>query len=361
MKTRAAVLHKHGESMQLENLELAVPTADEVIVQISHVGICHTDIGAQKSQPLPAVLGHEGTGVVIECGDAVDDLAIGDRVVLTYGSCGNCRNCQAELPSHCEQMPALNFSGYSPDGQTTLQDSKGNAVHGSFFYQSSFASHAIANQRNAIKVPDDLPPELLAPLGCGVQTGVGAVVNTLSVPAGSSMVCIGVGSVGLSAVMAAKMVGCTTIIAVDREPSRLEMAEALGATHVLPGNDETVAAVHQITSGGADYCFESAGNVATFHAAIESVRMGGHVGLAAVPEWAKGFHFYPGPLAMGRTITGVLEGSSVAKTFIPKLCDWLRDGSLPLHNIVQTYAFDDINSAIRDLDAGRVIKPVLML
>ncbi|MEO0575684.1 MAG: NAD(P)-dependent alcohol dehydrogenase [Pseudomonadota bacterium] len=361
MKIRAAVLERANAPMQLASLTLAAPGPQEVLVAVSHVGVCHTDIGVQATHPLPAVLGHEGAGEVVACGEAVDELSVGDRVVMTYGSCGVCRNCTEDLPSHCFDIPTLNFSGLTQQGGTTLRATDGRAVHGSFFYQSSFASHALAHQRNTIKVPDDLPAEVLAPLGCGVQTGVGAVVNTLRVSAGSTFVCMGAGSVGLSAVMAAKMVGCSKIIAVDTNADRRKIAKGLGATHVLNGDDSVVGEIVAMTGGGADFCFESAGAVATFHAAIECVRMGGHVGLAAVPNWVEGFHFHPGALAMGRTVTGVLEGSSRAKHFIPKMCEWVRKGLLPVHEIVTLYDFENINDALEDLENGRVIKPVLHL
>ncbi|MEO0997368.1 MAG: NAD(P)-dependent alcohol dehydrogenase [Pseudomonadota bacterium] len=361
MRIRAAVLEKPGAELRLRELELAAPGDGELIVEISSCGICHTDIGVQAMVPLPAVLGHEGTGIVVQRGPGVRSLSAGDRVALTFGSCGCCRNCRAGMPSHCFDAVALNFSGLSSSGTTTMRDDEGCAVHGSFFSQSSFASHALVNERNAVRIADDIPHRYLGPLGCGVQTGAGAVLNTLDVPAGSSIVCIGVGAVGLSAVMAAGIRGCREIIAIDTRRARLDLATELGATHTCLASAGMVGEVLEITSGGADFSLDTAGTVDTFHAAIACLRMGGHAGLASVPNWQDGFHFMPSQLALGRTVTGVLEGSSRPQAFIPELCRHFLAGRLPVDRLVQTYPFSGINRALDDLHHGRVVKPVLLM
>lgn len=357
MNITAAVLEAPNAPFVFRELRLAKPAPDELIVRITSSGICHTDIGVQNHHPLPAVLGHEGEGVVDQCGAAVTEFQVGDRVALSFGSCGCCAQCRVDTPAHCAQMAAFNFTGLSPTGNRTLSA----GVHGSFFYQSSFASHALVNSRNAIKVPHDLPHHLLGPLGCGVQTGVGAVINTLAVERGSSIVCIGAGAVGLSAIMGAKIAGCRVIVAVDFSASRLKLATSLGATHVFQASDNTLADVLALTGGGADYCIDSAGTESTFHDALNCVRVGGHVGLAAVPNWQEGFHFMPGPLAMGRTVTGIVEGSSDPKRFIPQLCQWIVDGQLPVERLITTYPYSRINQAVDDLRYARVIKPVVVM
>ncbi len=361
MRIRAAVLEAPGEPMRFSELELDEPEDDELIVRITSAGICHTDIGIQPHVPTPIVLGHEGTGIVERCGAAVSSLSVGDRVALTFGSCGGCRNCTAGLPSHCFDMFGLNLAGYSRHGDTTLRSSNGGAVHGSFFYQSSFASHALVNERNAIRLPQDAQQAYLGPLGCGVQTGAGAVLNTLAAKPGTSIVCFGVGAVGLSAVMAARLAGCDNIIAVDLIDARLKMASELGAHHSLLADETIDEAIRDLTAGGADYSIDSAGTVQTFHSTIASVRMGGHAALAAVPNWADGFHFQPEALALGRTVTGVLEGSSRPASFIPRLYEWFRQGQLPIDRLVTLYPFSRINEAMDDLAQGRVIKPVVVM
>lgn len=361
MKIQAAVLDSPGQPMEIRELMLAEPRDDEVIVKISSAGICHTDVGIQFHVSMPAVLGHEGTGIVERCGSAVTNLAIGDRVALTFGSCGQCRNCQHELPSHCYDMFKLNFSGISTYGGTTLSTPQGHPIHGSFFYQSSFASHALVSERNAIRLPDSAQHEYVGPLGCAVQTGAGAVLNTLCAEAGTSIACIGLGAVGLSAVMAAHLKGCDPIIAVDINEDRLTLARELGATHTLIGTASVHEEIVELSDGGTDYSFDSAGTTATLHSAIASVRMGGHAALAAVPNWADGFHFVPQNLALGRTVSGVLEGSSQPKIFIPELYRWFEQGKLPVDKMVSFYPFEEINSAISDLKNGKVIKPVLLM
>ncbi|MEM8983355.1 MAG: NAD(P)-dependent alcohol dehydrogenase [Pseudomonadota bacterium] len=356
----AAVLEAPGEPLAFKSLALAEPGPDEVWVQVLATGICHTDIGVQAFHPLPAVLGHEGCGDVLRCGSDVTTLSPGDRVVITFDSCGSCRNCRNDQPSHCEDVVALNFSGVRSDGSTTLLDGS-TAVHGSFFGQSSFATVALCNIRNAIPVKKTADPTLLAPLGCGIQTGAGAVINTLGVTPGSSLVCFGIGAVGASAVMAAVDIGCEYVIAVDINAERLALAEELGASHCLPSDASVVESIRELTGGGVDYAFETAGVEQTFHNAIACTRIGGHTALAAIPNWMEGFHFRAGDLAMGRTVTGVLEGSSVPHTFIPTLYQMIEQGRLPIEKLIKTYPFSDINRALEDLEAGRVVKPVLTM
>lgn len=361
MKIQAALLSEPGKPLELTELTLDEPTGDELIVRISSSGICHTDIGVQSHVPSPVVLGHEGTGIVAQCGPDVTRVKPGDRVALSFGYCGYCKSCAADMPSHCVDMMALNFSGLNNRGQTTLSDAHGEPVHGSFFSQSSFASHALVNERNAVRVPDSMPEALVGPLGCGVQTGAGAVINTLAATAGSSFVCFGVGAVGLSAVMAAKIVGCDIIVAIDTNAERLQLAAELGATHTLAAGENNLVEIEAITRGGADYSLDTAGTVDTFHSVIACLRMGGHAGLCIVPNWLEGFHFKASALALGRTVTGILEGSSRPHEFIPQLCAWYAAGKLPVDRLVKTYPFDAINEALADLEHGRVIKPVVLM
>ncbi|MEM9529349.1 MAG: NAD(P)-dependent alcohol dehydrogenase [Pseudomonadota bacterium] len=361
MKIQGAVLEAPGQPLSWQTLELDDPGPDEVSVRVTSVGICHTDIGIQAHHPLPAVLGHEGSGIVEQVGSAVTNLTAGDRVVLTFGSCGDCRNCHADLPSHCFNMMALNFSGLNGAGETTLRDQGNRPVHGSFFSQSSFATHALANERNAIRMPREADHVLLAPLGCGVQTGVGAVMNTLKATAGASIVVIGVGAVGLSAVMGAALLDLDPIIAIDIRPERLALAREMGATHTLESSETVLEAIVDLTGGGADFSFDTAGTEQTFHLNLKSLRQGGHGALAAIPNWMEGFHFFASDLALGRTLSGVLEGSSRPHTFIPQLYEWIEQGRLPVEKMIRTYPAAQINEALRDLEAGTAVKPVLVM
>ena len=198
------------------------------------------------------MLGHEGAGVVEEVGPAVTSLSPGDSVVLSFGHCGNCAQCASGLPGYCASFFGLNFGGSDLDGSTALEDADGNALHDHFFAQSSFATYALARESNAVRVPAGAPLELLGPLGCGIQTGAGAVINSLKVRPGTSFVGFGAGAVGLSAVMAAKVAGATTIVAVDVVPERLELAKELGATHTVNSREvDLIEAVREATGGGA--------------------------------------------------------------------------------------------------------------
>src|SRR5438309_488089 len=257
----AAVVKAKGEPFKIEQVQLDEPRADEVLVKVVGTGVCHTDLICRDQWypvPLPAVLGHEGSGVVEAVGSAVTKVQPGDHVVLSFVSCGECVACKEGAPAYCGGLYDLNFSGLRPD-KTTALSSGGSPVHGHFFGQSSFATYALAYERNVVKVDRTAPLELLGPLGCGIQTGAGAVLNSLHPDAGSSIVVFGVGSVGLAAVMAAHVAGCTTIVAVDLKPSRLEAAKRVGATHVIdpsstargsggvPQNDSVVEAIQDIT------------------------------------------------------------------------------------------------------------------
>jgi aryl-alcohol dehydrogenase len=258
----AAVVRKKGGPFQIETLSLEDPRPDEVLIRIIATGMCHTDMVARDqlyTVPLPVVLGHEGAGVVERVGGNVKKIAVGDHVVLTYMWCGHCIVCLNGDLTYCANFYALNFGGGREDGSAATHDKQGT-VHDHFFGQSSFGTFALAHERNVIKVPNNAPLELLGPLGCGIQTGAGAVMNALKVRPGSSFVAFGGGAVGLSAVMAARVAGATTIIAADVVPSRLVLTKELGATHTINSREtDPVEAVRKISGGGADFTLESSG------------------------------------------------------------------------------------------------------
>jgi aryl-alcohol dehydrogenase len=343
----------------LETLELDAPRDDEVLVRIVAAGICHTDLIGTALTPLPAVFGHEGAGVVEAVGARVRKVRPGDHVALTFGSCGGCASCRDGAPAYCVHSHALNFGGQRLDGSCTLQGPTG-PVHGAFFQQSSFASHALASERNVVAVPADFPLELAAPLGCGIQTGVGAVLNTLAAPAGASIAVFGAGSVGLSAVMGAVVAGCAPIIAVDVRPERLALARELGATHAIDaGAGGTVAAIETIAPGGVRYSVETAGAVQSFKDAIDCLARRGTCGLVTVPLLGQPFEFSPLPILKGRSLVGVLEGSSVPDDFIPRLVRLHRLGRLPYDRFCRRYAFSEMPRALADVAAGRAIKAII--
>lgn len=276
---------------------------------------------------------------------------------MTFRSCGRCAPCQAGDPTHCVQIFQCNFGGVRDDGTPTVHE-KGDALFGNFFNQSSFAHYALANEANTIKVAKDAPLALLGPLGCGVQTGAGAVMNGLKATAGSAIAIFGCGSVGLSAIMAARIVGCTTIIAVDLHQSRRALALELGATHSFdPEQEDVVAAIQEI--GGADFSLECTGLPTVFRQAIDCLRAPGLCGLVGAAAPGTEVTFDMNSIMFGRSVMGIVEGQSVPDEFIPSLVRLHAEGRLPLEKIVTFYPFDEIQRAVEDSESGKVIKAVL--
>lgn len=362
MDILAAVAHANKAPLVLETIELDEPGAGEVLVRLVATGLCHTDLTILTHAPLPwpAILGHEGAGVVEKIGPGVKRLAVGDHVVMTTTSCGICPNCQRGQPSFCANFRAINMSGgYRADG-TCSHHQHGKPVFGRFLGQSSFAAYALATERNAFKVEKDLPLDIIAPFGCGIQTGAGAVLNTLKVRPGKSLVVFGAGAVGLSALLAAKIAGCTPIIAVDTKPERLKLALELGAD--LAFNAAEVDAVAEIQKlGGADYAVEATGHAAVMGHAIAALGLNGEAVLVGVAA-GQSVSFDPMNLqSRGLTIKGTIMAGrdGVPELFIRELIAYWKAGKLPVEKLIKFYDFEDINSAIHDAHDGSAIKPVL--
>jgi aryl-alcohol dehydrogenase len=362
MKITAAVSSGPGKPFVLDEVELDAPRPDEVLVRLVATGVCHTDIFVRDLMPVTAVLGHEGAGVVEAVGAAVTKLKPGDHVVLSYGACGACPSCDAGAPYYCHGFMTHNFSGGRPDGSATLTRG-GERLFGNFFGQSSFATLALARESNAVKVRKDAPLELLGPLGCGVQTGVGSVMNGLEPLPGEPLVVFGAGAVGLSAIMAANLIGCEPIVAVDPLPARREMARSLGAHHAVdPAAADPVHEVVTLTGGGALYALECTGIPAVFEQAVRCLAPRGTCALiGAPPPGAKGSVDLGTLLNKGIRIRGLIEGESQIDAFIPHLVDLFLDGLLPFDRLVSFYDLAQINEAVRDSLEGRTIKPVLRM
>ena len=365
MQIKAAVARESRAPLSLENLEIEAPRPEEILVKVVATGVCHTDIVVRDGMlptPLPVVLGHEGAGVVEAVGAAVTKVKPGDHVVMTFNACGQCPSCREHAPSYCHEFFPRNFFAARVDGTSALSK-KGERVNGNFFGQSSFATHAICHEINVVKVPADAPLELLGPLACGVQTGAGAVMNALKVSAGKSFVVFGSGSVGLSALMAAYVVGATTIIAVDTNDGRLEVARSLGATHTInPTKEKSVEAIMAITGYGVNFALDTTGIAAVIRNAVESLAPRGACGIlgASGPDAEivlNETHF----MSAGRRLIGVVEGESNPDVFIPMLIDLHRSGRFPFDKLVKFYQFDQINEAIHDSEIGAVIKPIVRM
>jgi len=362
---KAAVMRRRARPLKLETLSLDEPRADEVLVRIVATGVCHTDIAMRDDRtdtPVPAILGHEGAGVVERVGAAVRKVKRGDHVVMSFMSCGRCRFCQRGEPSYCEKQFPLNFACAREDASVSAHDRKGSVCN-HFFGQSSFATYSLANERNVVKVPKNLPLELLGPLGCGLQTGAGAVMNSLKVGVGDSFAAFGTGSVGLAAVMAARVVGATTIIAVDIVDARLRLAKRLGATHTINARKhDPVAAIMKITGGrGLDYTLDSTGLARVFSQAVDALGIRGSCGYVTggvKPERkfdARAF------MAKGKRLIAILEGDAVPDVFIPHLIRLYAQGRFPFDKLVRFYPLRQINRAFTDSARGRAIKPIIRM
>jgi len=362
---RAAVVRTRGGSFQLETLRLAEPRPDEVEVRIVATGMCHTDMVARDQLydvPLPAVLGHEGAGIVERVGASVRKVAPGDPVVLTYLGCGRCKPCLTGYPTYCVRFYPLNFGGAREDGSIAISDANG-PVHDHFFGQSSFATHALAHERNVVKVPSGVPLERLGPLGCGIQTGAGAVMNALRVAPGTSFAVFGGGAVGLSAVMAARVAGATTIVVADVVPSRLELARKLGATHTVNSKEgDPVEVVRDLTGGGADFTLESSGRPEVLRQAIDALAIRGSCGIVGAPALGTEASFDVNDvMTAGKRIVGIIEGDSVPDLFIPRLVELHAQGRFPFDELVKFYPFEQIDDAARDSEKGVTIKPIVRI
>ncbi|MCP3392383.1 NAD(P)-dependent alcohol dehydrogenase [Bradyrhizobium sp. CCGB12] len=365
MKIRAAVARETGAPLKLETIELEPPRPDEILVKVKATGVCHTDLVVRDGMlptPLPVVLGHEGAGIVEAVGDAITKVKPGDHVVMTFNCCGGCPSCKDHAASYCHEFFPRNFFAARADGSSALS-ANGARINGNFFGQSSFATHALCHEINVVEVTSEVPLELLGPLACGIQTGAGAVMNALKVAAGKSFAVFGSGSVGLSALMAAGVVGATTIIAVDINPVRLEIARTLGATHVIdPRQTNPVEAIMQITGSGLNFALDTTGLPAVIRNAVESLGPRGTCGIlgASGPDEEivlNETHFMSG----GRRLIGIVEGDSDPAVFIPELIDLYRSGRFPFDKLVKFYTLDEINTAIFDSETGAVIKPIVRM
>jgi aryl-alcohol dehydrogenase len=362
---KAAVLREVGEPLSLEDVVLSPPREGEIRVKMRAVGICHTDVSAAHHGsiplPLPAVLGHEGSGVVEAVGSGVEGLAVGDHVALSFDHCGECPQCEAHHPAYCELFAPLNYFGTRLDGTVTMSQD-GEDVHGNWFGQSSFASYAIASARNAVKVSQDLPLELLGPLGCGLQTGAGSVLNVLKPQPGESLAVFGMGGVGLAGIMAGKAAGCDPIIAIDLNPARLELAKELGATHTINPTEtkDLVWAVMEIAAPGVHHSLDAVGLAPVIRQALEILRSPGHCVTVGFQGLEYEITIDQGHLLLGRRLSGVIEGDADPQKFIPELIELYRGGKFPFDRLVKTFPFSEINAALEASESGAVIKPIVV-
>jgi aryl-alcohol dehydrogenase len=360
---RAWVADAPAGGLALETLDMDEIRPGEVLVRVAAVGVCHTDIaytdGSRPTAPFPLVAGHEGAGVIAAVGEATEGFALGDRVLMSFSSCGRCRGCLAGRPARCSSFRELNsgFGGPGSGGRLTRRN--GEKVSAGFFGQSSFADHALTGVRNLVQLPEDVPLHLAAPFGCGIQTGAGAVLNALRLQPGDSLLVIGAGAVGMSAVMAARAAGASAIVAVEPVESRRTLALTLGATHALDPADVAAGALDRMKVP-LDFAIDTSGRPEMIRAAVAAVHSAGVVVLIAAGPMGATADIPLRELIVGRQVRGAVEGDAVPQLFIPRLLELWRSGQFPVEALVSTFAAAELNDAMRAMKAGHVVKPVVV-
>lgn len=362
MEIKAAVTQGPEKDLVIENVELDQPKADEVLIKVVASGICHTDLVARDTTDhlsKGATLGHEGAGEVVAVGDQVTYVEEGDHVVMTALSCEQCESCRTGHPGICENHMDLNFRGTSFHDDYVLH--QGDQDLKMFFGQSSFATYTTVNVNNIVKVSKDLDLTEIAPLGCGIHTGAGTILNRLKPEYKDTVMVLGMGGVGLSAVMASKIANAKKIIAVDLYDSKLDLAQELGATHVIntkDGLDNFFEEVRAIDSDGPKYIVDTTGYPALVEKAIEAMKFGGTIALLGAAFEIKVDNSL---MEQNKTVLGFTQGDSNPKLFFPELLDYYQKGEFPMDKLITKYPFEDINQAIEAQVSGEAIKPVLVM
>jgi aryl-alcohol dehydrogenase len=360
---RAWVAGAPDSGLALETLDLDEVRPGEVLVRVAAVGVCHTDIaytdGSRPAAPFPLVAGHEGAGVIAAVGPGTEGFAVGDRVVMSFSSCGRCRGCLAGRPARCASFRELNsgFGGPGSGGRFTRRN--GEKVSAGFFGQSSFAEHALTGVRNLVRLPEHVPLHLAAPFGCGIQTGAGAVLSALRLQPGDALLVTGTGAVGMSAVMAARAAGAATIVAVDPVESRRALALTLGATHALDPADVAAGALGRLKIP-LDFAIDTSGRPEMIRATVAAVHAEGVVVLIAAGRTGAVADIPLRDLIVGRQVRGAVEGDAVPQLLIPRLLELWRAGQFPVETLVSTFAAGEFDDAMRAMKLGHVIKPVVV-
>jgi len=366
-KARAAICRGNTQPFAIEDVELDALRPDELRVRVVACGVCHTDMAVRDEQlpvPHPVVLGHEGAGIVEEVGSDVTVAKPGDRVVMSFNSCGSCPSCDIDAPTYCYNFFPENWAGTRADGSPVMFQN-GAPMNANFFGQSSFATHAIAHQANTVKVPDTashIPLARIAPIGCGLMTGAGAVLRSMKVRVGLPIAVFGTGTVGMAAIMAAKIAGAEPIIAVDVNDERLALAKELGATHAFNAKDAAIDKIRDLAPQGIGYAFDTTGINSVIEDAWSLLAPKGICGIvgASSPEDNLTFN-ESAMMGGGRTVMGILGGDSDVGPFLCELLDYHVKGQFPFEKLIGYFEFDQINEAIHASEDGSVVKPVLKI
>jgi alcohol dehydrogenase len=373
MKIRAAVLHEIGKPqpyagslpLAIEELELEGPGPGELLVRIEAAGLCHSDlsvINGDRPRPVPMALGHEAAGGVEELGPGVTDLQPGDHVVMVFvPSCGRCIPCMEGRPALCEPGGAANAAGTLFSGARRLR-LRGRKVH-HHLGVSAFADHAVVSRNSVVRIDQSLPFDEAALFGCAVLTGVGAVVNTARVPAGATVAVVGLGGVGLNALLACRLIGAAAIVAVDLQDDKLTLARQLGASHTVnAGEADCVEQVRDATGGGVDFAFEVAGSVRAMDVAYRITRRGGTTVSAGLSHPTHDFSLKHVTLvAEERTVRGSYVGSCVPVRDVPRFVALYRGGRLPVDRVMGEHiGLEELNAAFDRLASGQTVRQILI-
>jgi len=368
MKTRAAVAFEAGKPLEIVEVDLDGPKAGEVLVEIMATGICHTDAftlsGRDPEGLFPTILGHEGAGVVREVGPGVKSVSVGDHVIPLYTpECRECEFCLNKKTNLCQKIRATQGKGLMPDGVSRFSW-KGKPVY-HYMGTSTFANHTVLPEISVAKIRKDAPFDKVCYIGCGVTTGIGAVVYTAKVEPGSRVVVFGLGGIGLNVIQGAKMVGADQIVGVDINPSKRALAERFGMTHfVNPKEVQGSLAAHlvEITRGGADYSFECIGNVEIMRVALECCHKGwGESVIIGVAGAGEEISTRPFQLVTGRVWRGSAFGGARGRTDVPKIVDWYMDKKINIDDLItHTMKLDDINHAFHLMHEGESIRSVVL-
>ena len=368
MKTRAALAFCAGQRLEIENVDLEGPKAGEVLVEIKATGICHTDAftlsGGDPEGAFPVILGHEGAGVVAEIGPGVTSLKPGDHVIPLYTpECRECKSCTSHKTNLCTAIRATQGKGIMPDGTSRFSFKGKPVLH--YMGCSTFANHTVMPEIALAKIRKDAPFDKVCYIGCGVTTGIGAVIFTAKVEAGANVVVFGLGGIGLNVIQGAKMVGADMIVGVDLNPAREAIARQFGMTHFVNPKDakgDLVAHLVELTGGGADYSFECIGNVNTMRQALECCHRGwGQSIIIGVAGAGQEIATRPFQLVTGRVWKGTAFGGARGRTDVPKIVDWYMDGKFNIDDLItHTMPLEKINDAFDLMHDGKSIRSVVV-
>lgn len=364
MKIKAAVLNEFNAPYEIEEIELSEIREDEILVKIVASGICNSDESVRKGhmpyQP-PIVIGHEGAGIIEKIGKNITNFEVGDHVVISFAYCGKCSSCLMGAPAACTDFQHINNFGNRSEDEPFFTKNDGTPI-ARFFGQSSFATHSIVSPSSLTKVDKSVDLRLSGPLGCGFLTGTGTVFNGLKPAPGSTIAIFGTGAVGLASMMAAKISGCSKVIAIDIHENRLELAKELGATHTINStNADLKEEISKLTDGkGVNYSIDTSGVPAVIKSAIDVLALGGTIAPVAISRPIE-INTMLDFTRLNRKLVGVLMGQAVPQLSIPQLLEFYKEDKFAFDKLIKFYTLDEINEAAEDSNSGRVIKPILVI